>query len=418
MEKVRMEIGHSVGLVCMATASGKTVLAALDVQRSIDVMRNVLGDDSYAKPSSDSFLPFGVLFLVHTRAIRDSAYAKFKAHFSALGYDATCFQVLDNSFSLHKNTLFVFGLLQSFDRIPAAFLARVSHVIIDEVHHVLASSYRKIYDTLLSLDSLRYMLGMTATLLHRTDPTGDQLRRLFRNVVYVDMPWTLAKQLGFFPSVEYLETLPTLREGNDNATYAQLLHPLQNKRSTIDQFLAALRVDADTDQMDAKSVVNTIISFQNARLVSGLPPKRRIMVFAATIGVADSIATMLSAQFGLKAEAVHYKNKQSAHAYQEFVKGKLDVLVSVDMLNEGFDVPGVDCIVFARTTDSEIVFAQQLGRGLRKDRADPDKQVAVLDMVLNLRRRWKRLRAEVSDEGLLDMVLQFWHVGNFVGDIM
>jgi superfamily II DNA or RNA helicase len=88
------------------------------------------------------------------------------------------------------------------------------------------------------------------------------------------------------------------------------------------------------------------------------------------------------------------------------------------MLNEGFDVPGVDCIVFARTTDSEIVFAQQLGRGLRKDRADPDKQVAVLDMVLNLRRRWKRLRAEVSDEGLLDMVLQFWHVGNFVGDIM
>jgi superfamily II DNA or RNA helicase len=55
----------------------------------------------------------------------------------------------------------------------------------------------------------------------------------------------------------------------------------------------------------------------------------------------------------------------------------------------------VDLVVLARVTDSEIVFAQQMGRGLRKDTSDPLKEVTLLDLALNLRRRWKRLLVEV-----------------------
>ena len=67
-----------------------------------------------------------------------------------------------------------------------------------------------------------------------------------------------------------------------------------------------------------------------------------------------------------------------------FRAGQLDFVASVDLFNEGVDVPDVDLIVFMRTTHSRRIFVQQLGRGLR---ASPNKdKVVVLDFVTDLRR--------------------------------
>ncbi len=63
---------------------------------------------------------------------------------------------------------------------------------------------------------------------------------------------------------------------------------------------------------------------------------------------------------------------------------EIDFLTSVDLFNEGIDVPDVDMIVFMRATHSRRIFVQQLGRGLRiSDRKD---RVIVLDFVTDLRR--------------------------------
>jgi hypothetical protein len=86
----------------------------------------------------------------------------------------------------------------------------VTHVVIDECHHLLAETYRSIFDTLRCSERVRYCVGMTATLRHRTDPQGVRLQNLFENIKYIDLPEMAAKQLGFFPAVEYLESLPTL----------------------------------------------------------------------------------------------------------------------------------------------------------------------------------------------------------------
>ncbi|KAJ1492887.1 hypothetical protein T484DRAFT_1770142, partial [Baffinella frigidus] len=85
-------------------------------------------------------------------------------------------------------------------------VARVTHVTFDECHHLLAKSYLRIFQTLLASPRLRYCLGMTATLRHRSDPQGEALRGLFNDVLYVDLSWMDAKRLKFFPPVEYLET--------------------------------------------------------------------------------------------------------------------------------------------------------------------------------------------------------------------
>jgi superfamily II DNA or RNA helicase len=67
-----------------------------------------------------------------------------------------------------------------------------------------------------------------------------------------------------------------------------------------------------------------------------------------------------------------------------FRSGDVPILTSVDILNEGVDVPDVNIICFARVTHSRRIFVQQLGRGLRL-REGKDR-VTVLDFVSDLRR--------------------------------
>jgi hypothetical protein len=53
--------------------------------------------------------------------------------------------------------------------------------------------------------------------------------------------------------------------------------------------------------------------------------------------------------------------------------------------------------------------------GLRKSRKVKHKEVCIIDLALNLRRRWRRLQKETSDKHLIQLLKQFWHVDNFVG---
>ena len=83
------------------------------------------------------------------------------------------------------------------------------------------------------------------------------------------------------------------------------------------------------------------------------------------------------------------------------------------MINEGFDVVACDLVLFGRTTTSEIVFVQQMGRGLRKSSSEPDKELAVLDLACNLRRRWRRLRDDLDAATLSTEIRRFWDVKHF-----
>lgn len=64
----------------------------------------------------------------------------------------------------------------------------------------------------------------------------------------------------------------------------------------------------------------------------------------------------------------------------------LDYIISVDVLNEGVDIPSVNQIIMLRPTESAIIFVQQLGRGLRKD--DNKKYVVVLDFIANYQKNY------------------------------
>jgi type I site-specific restriction endonuclease len=83
-----------------------------------------------------------------------------------------------------------------------------------------------------------------------------------------------------------------------------------------------------------------------------------------------------------------------------FRRGDIDVLASVDLFNEGVDVPDVDLVVFMRATHSRRIFVQQLGRGLRLSHGK-DK-VIVMDFVTDLRRVAEVIELEKASVGPLE----------------
>ncbi|KAL0481206.1 hypothetical protein AKO1_012650 [Acrasis kona] len=433
MQAVRDFTGHKNGVIVLATGLGKTVLVILDIEREISKHKEKLNKKVYCNmivkqpsqpgakrrllfvkpntPAKDKF-NFRLLFLVHSKQIRDEASRKFKQHFGKLDYRKESFLVVDES-------------ITTFDRIPKNIVDTCTHCIVDEVHHLLAHTYNRVHETLSKSSCMKYMLGITATLTHRHDPSGDGIKAMFSNVLYIDLPWTLAKTLGCFPNVEYLECLDTLTRDKDVPTYSQLYKEFtQHKNvniflSRLEKSLSSLGMSSDEQvksKLTSAYIVQTLLNYCAARVDCGLPQKKKILIFADSITKADSIAELINKQnrVPMTASSVHYKvGKRCDQIFDNFRNGKLTVLVNVMMINEGYDMPNIDCVVMCRLTESEIVFTQQMGRGLRKDHSNPDKEVCIIDLALNLRRRWKRISEDLDKSDLSNLICSFWSIDNF-----
>ncbi len=516
ISSVRQVVHHKRGLLVMATALGKTVVVALDIERELlalstsyfghpsvapfeghDIERimedNVRGvtkrptdppgifimgfdgldviempsqrvaptydsDDSepatprrvepisnIAAAMKKSDFAFTMLFLVHTTSIRDAAYEKIKFHMKGLGVkdDAyylnlagatssahlkACYQVTSG----HRKTShfsamrprFVFSTFQQFNAsfikgessVGKSFIDSVTHVIFDEVHHLLANTYNQVYRALKAAPNLKSMVGITATLRHQTDPTGANLRDLFDGVLYIEFPWTSAKKLGHFPDVSYYEVMTMIGARLPTRMYSDVLTDCSTTvdgdlRLQVTDFMRAMNVKNDSP--GPEQIANTYVDFNDLQDREGQPIKKRTMIFVANIDLADRTALALKGK-GVSAYAAHSKTIDAHDVFARFQAGKIPVIITVMMATEGYDVPGVDCVILARPTKSEIVFVQQMGRGLRRDASAPDKKVAILDMTYNLRHRWRRLSSELATKDLVEQIGEFWTVNAFI----
>ena len=106
---------------------------------------------------------------------------------------------------------------------------------------------------------------------------------------------------------------------------------------------------------------------------------------AASLAHADAMAAMLR-HYNFRSEAIsgEMPARDRELAMTRFRAGEIEFMTSVDLFNEGVDVPDVDIIIFMRATHSRRIFVQQLGRGLRT--GPYKKKLVVLDFVTDLRR--------------------------------
>ncbi len=243
-------------------------------------------------------------------------------------------------------------------------------VVVDECHHAGSSTYMKVIDYLeAGKTGGPFLLGLTATPWR---PDQIDLETLFGPpVVCVDMVEGLNK--GFLANVDY-------RMYTDNIDWDKL-QDLDGKTFSPKQINRTLFID-EWDDSVVYQIRDTWKEIANPRAI----------VFCGTIEHAKIMCQKLNALGFCNAAAIYSKTNKNDGMTQfeknrilcDFSSGKVNVICTVDMLNEGIDVPDVNLIVFQRVTHSRRIFIQQLGRGLRI--SDDKEKVVVLDFVSDIRR--------------------------------
>lgn len=334
--------GHARNLVVAATGTGKTIVAALDYR----ALRATLPDDR-------------LLFVAHRREILEQSLATFRV---ALRDGAFGELLVDGA--RPDGWRHVFASIQSLsaDQLGSIPPDAFDVVIVDEFHHAAASTY----DRLLSHLEPRVLLGLTAT-PERAD--GQSILGWFDGRIASEMRLWEALDQGLLSPFQYfgIGSAPDVSAVRWSGRYYDV---------------AALSNVYTADHLFAKRVVQEV-----ARKVTDAH-RMRALGFCVDVAHAEFMAHVFT-EAGLPSVAVSAQTSKNARASSlaSLRAGEIRCVFSVDLFNEGVDLPDVDTVLFLRPTESATIFLQQLGRGLRRSR---DKEcLTVLDFIGGANRRFR-----------------------------
>lgn len=321
-------IGTNKALVVAAAGSGKTYLAAFD---------------------AFNFNPDKLLYIVHEGSILEKSYETFQIVFGgdkSYGIFGGGNKEIDADF-LFATNISMANNLELFDK------KEFDYIIIDECHHAAADTYKKI----MNYFEPEFMIGLTAT-PERMD--NEDVFDLFdANVPYeLRLRDAIINDLVVpFHYYGIRDNLVEMSKENERKMKAQIAS--QDNCEFIRQQIEGHRVEG----------------------------KLKALAFCKDVAHAQ----MMSEALGEYYYTAYLSGKSDVgariRAYNDLQDddSELEVLCSVDILNEGVDIPGVNMVLFLRPTESQTVFIQQLGRGLRK--YEGKDYVTVLDFIGNNYRR-------------------------------
>lgn len=325
-------------LIVLATGLGKTVVMA---ELVADLLRDGVLQNERA------------LVLAHTRELVDQLHRQF---WYQLPKWVPTHQLSDGEIPSFWEGI-TFATIQSA-RVRLESLPHFDLVLVDEAHHVGAEVFKQ------TLDVLRpKMLGGVTATPWRGD--GYEIEQLLGPPL-VRIGIAEGLQRGFLTEVDY-------RLMADDIDW-EFVQGASRHRYSLSQLNRQLLLP--TRDEEAVRVISDV--YQREKRRGGI-------VFSPTVTHAQSFAAMLR-RYGFKAEAISSEtpSRERDVLMSRFRAGQLHIVCTVDLFNEGVDVPDVDLIVFMRATHSRRIFVQQLGRGLR---LSPTKdKVIVLDFVTDLRR--------------------------------
>lgn len=316
-------------LLISATGTGKTYLSAFAVKKAN---------------------PKRLLFLAHREQILKQACKTFAKIIPDIQYGI----LSANHKDFHKPYLFAtINMLNKEENLTQFTPTHFDYIIIDETHRAGANSYLKI----LNYFQPQFLLGMTAT-PERTD--GFDIYQLFDHNIAYEIRLNQAMQENLLCPFHYFGITDITvddQEINDNSTFNDL-----------------------TTDARVTHIINQsqYYGFSGERL--------RGLIFCSQIEEAQILSQKFNER-GFNTIALSGKDSQETrtnaiHKLEQNERSKgLDYIFTVDIMNEGIDIPAINQIIMLRPTKSAIIFVQQLGRGLRKY---PQKDyVVILDFIGN-----------------------------------
>ncbi len=337
--------GHHRNLLVAATGTGKTVMAAVDYAR----LRQTL-------PRAR------LLFVAHREEILDQSRATF------------CYALRDPSFGekwvgRSRPTRFehVFASIQSLhanslDDLPPDHF---DVVIIDEFHHAAAASYRRLLDHVKPVE----LLGLTAT-PERSD--GLPILHWFDD--------RIAAELRLWDAIDQHRLAPFMYFGIHDGLDLRDIPWRRGQGYDVDA-LSTLYTSTDAW---ARNVLHEMLKHSED------PAAMRCLGFCVSIDHARFMARHFN-DHGVPSVAVWGDSSDADRrsALRDLADGKVRAVFSVDLFNEGVDVPSVDTVLMLRPTESPTLFLQQLGRGLRLSPGTGKAFCTVLDFVGTHRREFR-----------------------------
>lgn len=339
-------------LVVAATGTGKTIIAALDYKRYCEA-------NGGRRPK--------LLFIAHRDEILNQNLATMRnvlkdPNFGArMGGDHETPAAMDHVFC----TIQTANLKKIWEQLGRDFY---EYIVVDEAHHAPASSYEGIFKGF----APKILLGLTAT-PERMD--GGNILQYFGNRIAAELRLPEALDEKLLCPFQYFGVADPVSVEDDRFWQA-------GKYS-----IGALEQAYVEDSTQADSRVRTIIDALN-RYQLGELAKTKGIGFCVSIKHANYMAERFT-QKGIPSIAVTSETDDDTRkrAVRDLKAGTIKFVFTVDLFNEGLDVPEVNTVLFLRPTDSLTVFLQQLGRGLRHSKGKDYLQV--LDFVAQMHKKYR-----------------------------
>ncbi|MDN4833324.1 DEAD/DEAH box helicase [Ligilactobacillus salivarius] len=332
LQKLRL-LRETKGLIISATGTGKTYLAALDVK---------------------NYNPKRFLFVAHREQILKKSLDSFH---KVLGGDKkTNYGILSGN-TKNTDAKYLFATVQTLSKAENLNQFKrdeFDYILIDEAHHVGS----KIYGKLLDYFTPDFLLGMTAT------PERSDDKNIYELFDY-NVPYEIRLQ----EALEEEMLVPFHYIGVSDYTYNG---EVIDDNTNLKYLVSEERVKYVVEQSKYYGYDGDVLH--------GL-------VFVSRKEEADEIAKLLTKN-GYPSQMLSGEDSQEQReqAIEKLKNGKLTYLVTVDIFNEGIDIPFINQVIMMRKTESVIVFVQQLGRGLRK--AQGKEYLTVIDFIGNYKNNY------------------------------
>lgn len=332
LQKLRL-LRETKGLIISATGTGKTYLAALDVK---------------------NYNPKRFLFVAHREQILKKSLDSFH---KVLGGDKkTNYGILSGN-TKNTDAKYLFATVQTLSKAENLNQFKrdeFDYILIDEAHHVGS----KIYGKLLDYFTPDFLLGMTAT------PERSDDKNIYELFDY-NVPYEIRLQ----EALEEEMLVPFHYIGVSDYTYNG---EVIDDNTNLKYLVSEERVKYVVEQSKYYGYDGDVLH--------GL-------VFVSRKEEADEIAKLLTKN-GYPAQMLSGEDSQEQReqAIEKLKNGELTYLATVDIFNEGIDIPFINQVIMMRKTESVIVFVQQLGRGLRK--AQGKEYLTVIDFIGNYKNNY------------------------------
>lgn len=247
------------------------------------------------------------------------------------------------------------AMIQSFKNTLKTSAKPYSLIIIDECHHATSNSFQRV----LSAYSGVPLIGFTATPA-RLD--GKPLVEIFdRLIVGVDYSYLINNHYlvdydYFSPDLNFDFSKWKLKSGDFDTT-------------------------DNASHLDKKAIYGNILKY--------IDLSKKTIIYSPTVDYSKKLESQINEHFNAKISAeFNGKTPQNERdkIIDDFKNGKIKILINVDLIGEGFNVPSCDCVFLLRATQSLTLFIQQAGRAIRSDPNNPNKRASIFDFVGNIYR--------------------------------